>query len=89
MVSRMKDNGLEATVVVVIRIQRDSKEEKKGRGIFEILRVDRYITASPPPLAPVIRGELIMEKLGGVRLFSTDGGVSIGSHVSERERMSR
>ena len=34
------------------------------------------------------RGELRIEKLGGVRLLSTEGRVSRGSQVSERDRMS-
>lgn len=45
--------------------------------------------ARPPPLAPDVRGEFNMEKLGGVRLLSTEGRVSGGSQVSERERISR
>lgn len=45
--------------------------------------------ARPPPLTPDARGELSIEKSGGVRLLSTDGRVSGGSQVSERDRMSR
>ena len=36
----------------------------------------------------MVRGEFRIEKLGGVRLFSTEGMVSTGSQVSERDSAS-
>jgi len=36
----------------------------------------------------VVRGELRIEKFGGVRLLSTEGMVSTGSQVSERDSTS-
>src|SRR6187399_3255341 len=46
------------------------------------------MTARPPPRQPETRGELRMEKFGGVRLLSTEGRVSRGSQVSDRDSMS-
>lgn len=83
----MKEKGLISEVVVSLT-QSDSKEVYDGKGILDALRVELKIRARPPPLQPEERGELMIEKLGGVRLFSTEEGVSTGSQVSDRDRIS-
>src|SRR6187399_1158278 len=46
------------------------------------------MTARPLPRQPDARGELRMEKFGRVKLLSTEGRVSRGSQVSDRDSMS-
>ena len=70
---RMKVKG--EWVVVVRRIQSDSKDEKVGSWTVAALKVERQAMARPPP-RPVVRGEWKKEKLGGVRLLMIEGRVS-------------
>ena len=66
---------------------RDSKEANVEISIFVKLKVETEIKATPSPF-PERRGELMIEKPGGLRELRVAGRVLSGSRVSERTRIS-
>jgi hypothetical protein len=65
-----------------------SNEVNEGSVILVMLRYERCIKATPPPL-PAGLGLWMIEKLGGVRELSVEGRVSDESQVSDRDKISR
>jgi len=84
---RMNEKGFDDEVEEVVqRAKSDSNVGNVGVSNFDTVIEERWMNARPPPF-PVSLGELMIEKFGGQRLRSKDGGESGGSHVSVSERM--